>query len=55
MYNNSGKFGYSAEDFLWFTINQKKVVWIGILLTFAFSILVARKQKWSVLKYKSEH
>ncbi|WP_177764290.1 hypothetical protein [Flavobacterium sp. I3-2] len=48
VYNNSDKFGYSAEDFLWFSINQKIVVWIGILLTFVFSILISRKQKWSV-------
>lgn len=48
VYNNSDKFGYSAEDFLWFTINQKIVLWIGILIAFVFSILVVRKQKWSV-------
>lgn len=48
VYDNSDKFEYSAEDFLWFTINQKIIVWIGILFTSVLSILISRKQKWSV-------
>lgn len=48
VYNNSDKFEYSAEDFLWFSINQKLVIWIGILVTSVFSFLVSRNQKLSV-------